>query len=80
MHSYGIAIDLDPEHNPQGRSGGRIKDDADGVVALFEGAGWTGWRLNSRPDCMHFQRRGLKSKSSSSSSSTSSSSSVRRAQ
>jgi len=22
---YGIAIDLDPEHNPQGRSGGRIK-------------------------------------------------------
>lgn len=57
MHSYGIAIDLDPEHNPMGRKW------CDGkgmmpleVVKIFEGAGWTwGGRWTTRPDAMHFQ-------------------------
>ena len=57
MHAYGIAIDLDPEHNPQFA---RWKEDKGmmpmAVVDIFEAAGWTwGGRWTSRTDCMHFQ-------------------------
>lgn len=57
MHSYGIAIDLDPEHNPLGKkwepNAGMIPME---IVDLFESAGWTwGGRWKSRPDTMHFQ-------------------------
>jgi hypothetical protein len=57
MHAYGIAIDLDPEHNPLAA---KWKEDKAmmpmAVVKIFEAAGWTwGGRWNSRPDCMHFQ-------------------------
>lgn len=57
LHSYGAAIDLDPEHNPLGRA---WKADTGmmptPVVDLFEAAGWKwGGRFKSRKDCMHFQ-------------------------
>lgn len=57
MHSYGIAIDLDPQRNPLGT---KWRDDKGmtplPVVQIFERAGWTwGGRWTSRPDCMHFQ-------------------------
>lgn len=57
MHAYGVAIDLDPDHNPLGRKwqeGGRMMPKA--AVEIFETAGWTwGGRWSHRPDCMHFQ-------------------------
>lgn len=57
MHSYGIAIDLDPERNPlavKWKEGRGMMPMA--VVKIFETAGWTwGGRWSSRPDCMHFQ-------------------------
>lgn len=58
MHSFGCAIDLDPEHNPMGRpwmAGKAMIDMA--VVAIFEAEGWTwgGRWTGTAPDCMHFQ-------------------------
>lgn len=57
MHAYGIAIDLDPEHNRLGAKWGPEKGMMPmAVVEIFERAGWTwGGRWSSRPDCMHFQ-------------------------
>jgi len=57
LHSYGAAIDLDPDHNPLGKpwqpGTGMMPEP---VVALFEAAGWKwGGRFNHRKDCMHFQ-------------------------
>lgn len=56
MHSYGIAIDLDGEHNPFGRRWTGAPPMMNiGIVRLFEDEGfvWGGrWR---RPDAMHFQ-------------------------
>jgi hypothetical protein len=55
MHSYGCAIDLDPEGNPLGRPWGPGMIDPR-VVGAFknEGAVWGGgWKR--RPDCQHFQ-------------------------
>jgi D-alanyl-D-alanine carboxypeptidase len=56
MHSYGCAIDLDPEHNYLGRPYdeklGMMPMD---VVKMFESEGWE-WGGNwKRPDCQHFQ-------------------------
>jgi hypothetical protein len=53
MHAYGAAIDLDPDHNGQGRP---VTMPAE-VVAIFDaqGADWGGrWSPKSR-DGMHFQ-------------------------
>lgn len=56
MHAYGAAIDLDPEHNPQGRkwaaSKGMVPVE---VVKIFEDLGATWGGTFSNPDCMHFQ-------------------------
>jgi hypothetical protein len=52
-HSWGIAIDLNPETNSQGTAG----DMDEGVIEIFRGAGfaWGGdWGGKSR-DPMHFQ-------------------------
>jgi hypothetical protein len=56
MHSYGCAIDLNPEANPFGRrwvAGGKMMDP--GVVAIFEAEGFTWGGRWRRPDAMHFQ-------------------------
>jgi hypothetical protein len=57
MHSYGIALDLDPEHNPFGQKWIDHKNMMPlEVVEIFESAGWTwGGRWPSKPDPMHFQ-------------------------
>jgi hypothetical protein len=57
MHSYGIAVDLDPDRNPLGRKWDECKTMMPSrVVDIFENAGWTwGGRWTGRPDCMHFQ-------------------------
>jgi len=52
-HCWGIAIDLNPETNPQGSSGNMDS----GVIEIFRGAGfeWGGdWPQRAR-DPMHFQ-------------------------
>ena len=56
-HSWGAAIDLDPERNPLSKpwdsNSGMMPLE---VVAIFEAEGWRwGGRFSSRPDCMHFQ-------------------------
>lgn len=57
MHSYGIAIDLDPDRNPQGKPWVEGKGMMPGeVVDIFLAHGWTWgglWKKN--PDAMHFQ-------------------------
>lgn len=52
MHSYGCAIDLDPEHNGFGAEHGTMPKD---VVALFRAQGWVWGGTWSKPDWMHFQ-------------------------
>jgi len=57
LHSYGAAIDLDPERNPLGKAwdenAGMMPME---VVDIFASAGWKwGGRFNGRKDCMHFQ-------------------------
>ena len=52
-HSWGAAIDLDPEHNAMGSHKWRMLQD---VVNIFDAQGWTwGGRWKIRPDPMHFQ-------------------------
>lgn len=60
MHSWGCAIDLNPEANPFGRrwSGGKMMNQ--GVVELFEAEGFTWGGHWRRPDCMHFQAARVK--------------------
>jgi hypothetical protein len=57
MHSWGIAIDLDPDKNPLGKpykpNSGMMPMH---VVNIFERHGWTwGGRWGNRADCQHFQ-------------------------
>lgn len=56
IHSWGAAIDLDPERNPMGRRYGEGRGMIPmAVVEIFAREGWEwggGW---SRPDAMHFQ-------------------------
>ena len=53
MHSYGIALDFDAEHNPFGYPG-RFKPTSPLVLA-FEAEGWTWGGRWHKPDAMHFQ-------------------------
>jgi len=56
MHSYGIAIDLDPSNNPLGKAWEPEVGMIDmRVVRIFEDAGWTWGGRWHRPDCQHFQ-------------------------
>jgi hypothetical protein len=57
MHSYGIAIDLDPERNPIGVKWKHGEGMMPGeVVDIFAAHGWTwGGLWRTRPDAMHFQ-------------------------
>jgi hypothetical protein len=52
LHSWGIAWDFDPEHNPLGSKGNM---DA-GIVDIFKGHGFFwGGNFKGRKDPMHFQ-------------------------
>lgn len=54
MHSWGAAIDLNPDQNPLGKKWEKGMMPMC-VVQLFEDEGWTwGGRWKNRPDCMHF--------------------------
>lgn len=56
IHSWGAAIDLDPERNAFGklwRANSGMMPEA--VVKLFEAEGWEWGGLWSKPDAMHFQ-------------------------
>lgn len=57
MHSWGAAIDIDPDRNPLGKpykeSSGMMPMK---VVEIFERHGWEwGGRWGNRADCQHFQ-------------------------
>ena len=57
VHSFGAAVDFDPENNRLGLAyveGSAMMPRA--VVDIFEGEGWRwGGSFRRRPDCMHFQ-------------------------
>jgi hypothetical protein len=57
VHSFGAAVDFDPENNPLGRAyveGSVMMPRA--VVDIFQAEGWRwGGSFRRRPDCMHFQ-------------------------
>jgi hypothetical protein len=53
VHSFGAAIDLDPERNGLGDTTPEMPG---WVVAIFEAHGWVWGGRWSRPDGMHFQR------------------------
>lgn len=60
IHSWGAAIDLDPEHNGFGVKYSEKKGMMpQAVVALFKNEGWTWGGLWSTPDAMHFQAAGV---------------------
>lgn len=53
LHSYAIAIDLDPDHNTLGATKGRMPQ---WVIQIFERHGWFwGGKFKGRKDWMHFQ-------------------------
>ena len=52
MHSYGCAIDLDPEHNQMGAHQWTMPPK---VIGAFQGEGWAWGGDWSTPDAMHFQ-------------------------
>jgi hypothetical protein len=52
LHSYGIAIDWDPDHNPQGRSASTLPN---WWYDIWAKNGWTDGRHFSNPDPMHVQ-------------------------
>ncbi|RYG40879.1 M15 family peptidase [bacterium] len=54
MHSYGIAVDIDPEHNALGDTSPAMPK---WVVEIFEAKGWLwGGKFAGRKDGQHFQR------------------------
>ena len=57
LHSYGVAIDLDPQNNPRGKpyqEGAGMMPHA--VIDIFKAEGWKwGGSFSTTPDCMHFQ-------------------------
>ena len=57
MHSWGIAVDFDPQENPMGGHNSWMRTNAgQRFVEVFEAAGWTwGGRWKMKDD-MHFQR------------------------
>ena len=58
MHSYGIAIDMDPDHNPLQSSRLKIRTTfPKWYIAAFKAQGfiWGGEFHGSRKDAMHFQ-------------------------
>lgn len=56
IHSWGAAIDLDPERNGLGVKYNAAKGMMPApVIAAFEAEGWTWGGKWSRPDAMHFQ-------------------------
>lgn len=57
IHSWGAAIDLDPEYNSLGKCWNKRDNMMPmEVVKIFEDAGWSwGGRWKSRADCMHFE-------------------------
>lgn len=58
VHSYGAAIDLDPENNPLGLqydASPRAGMMPQAVIELFQAEGWLWGGKWSRPDAQHFQ-------------------------
>ena len=56
VHSWGAAIDIDPENNPLGKkwknNSGMIPVE---VIEIFKEEGWVWGGDWTKPDCMHFQ-------------------------
>jgi hypothetical protein len=55
VHSWGAAIDLDPDHNPLAAAWNSNEMMPMDVIKIFEASGWTWGGRFSRPDCMHFE-------------------------
>lgn len=56
IHSWGAAIDIDPERNAFGRRYGAVAGMMpQAVIDLFAAEGWTWGGRWSKPDAMHFQ-------------------------
>lgn len=56
MHSYGIAVDWDPERNPLGKAWDPIRGVPRIVIDAYKSEGWTwGGDWHKRPDPQHFQ-------------------------
>ena len=53
LHSFGIAVDINPDQNPRGNP--MVRDIPDAWVAEFERVGWTWGGRFPTADGMHFQ-------------------------
>lgn len=54
-HSYGCAVDLDPEGNPLGKPWDEKTMMPTAVVKIFADEGWAWGGRWHRPDCQHFE-------------------------
>ncbi len=53
LHSWGVAVDINPDKNPMGRP--LVKDIPNEWIAIFESCGWTWGGHFPIADPMHFQ-------------------------
>lgn len=55
-HAWGIAIDLDPDHNGLNTAWPKVATMPESVIRIFESHGWKSYARSIGRDAMHFQR------------------------